>query len=176
MISNIPRKYKVWLEFAGLALVIMLPLLLPGYVLTLDLVFAPQAPIPELTSHDFPLKAIIWLFYLILPGDVVEKIILFSALLFSGVGTYSLIRVMPHPHPVQEGSWRLAAYAAGVLYMINPFIYARFMAGQWMIILGYALLPFFIRSLLIFLHQPSLKNSLMIAGWAVSISIASLHY
>jgi hypothetical protein len=166
---------KVWLEFSGLALIILLPLLLPGYILTLDLVFAPHVPAPDITASSFLLEGILWLLYRVLPGDIVEKLVLFGSLLIAGVGMYAFIQVLPRPQ-VTTYTWRLMSYIAGIFYTVNPFIYARIMAGQWMIVLGYALLPFFLVSIIQFLRSPSLKTSLIVAAWMIAISTVSLHY
>ena len=72
--------------------------------------------------------------------------------------------------------WRLALYFGGIFYMINPFTYSRFMAGQWLFLLGYAMLPFFVRSLLKFFAAPTFKTSLMLAAWAFAVVTASVHH
>lgn len=169
------QNVKVWLEFGVLALVIMIPLLFPGYIFTLDLVFAPHASWPDLTSPNFLLQALVWLLYHVLPGDIIEKIILFGILIASGAGMFLLIQTISRPQ-VSWDAWRLASYIAGVFYVVNPFIYARFMAGQWMVLLGYALLPFFITALLKFLRLPSRKTSVIMAIWAIVVGFASIHH
>jgi hypothetical protein len=117
----------------------------------------------------------LWLLSHIVSGETVEKVILFSSLLFSGVGMYGFIKNLPHADSLQK-TWRLAAYVSAIFYMINPFIYARFMAGQWMVLLGYALLPFFLRALLRFFTTPSAQSMLKLFGWTMAVCIVSLHH
>jgi hypothetical protein len=59
--------------------------------------------------------------------------------------------------------------------MINPFTYDRFMAGQYLVVFGYALLPWFVRALFRFLASPDLRRTFALAAWAVGISIVSIH-
>lgn len=167
-------KKIIWITYSALALLILLPLLLPGYILTLDLVFTPNISWPDELSNTYPLEILLWLMGLIIPGDVVQKTILFAILLLSGIGMHFLI-VSISPRGAHN-AWRLASYVAGIFYMINPFIYARFMAGQWMFLLGYALLPFFVRSLVYLSNEPSLRNGIRTGLWAVLIVSVSIHH
>lgn len=164
-----------WFAYAGLSLLVLFPLLLPGYVLTLDLVFTPHIQWPGSVTSEFPLRAVLWGVNQLLPGDIVEKLVLFAILFCSGVGAYRLItslKVDAYPN----GSWRLGAYVAGVFYMINPFTYSRFMAGQWMVLLGYALLPFFVRVLFAFIEKPSYKKAVTLGVIAAAVMAVSIHF
>lgn len=165
----------IWLEYACLSLLVLLPLLLPGYILTLDLVFTPNIAWPTELSNTYPLEILLWLLGRILPGDIVEKIVLFSILLLSGVGMHLLIRALASPN-IRTDAWQLAPYIGGICYMINPFTYSRFMAGQWMFLLGYALVPFFVRSLLRLVTQPSIKAGTNTGLWAFAIISVSIHH
>lgn len=166
----------VWLEYGGLSFVVLLPLLAPGYILTLDLVFTPYFSWPTELTNTYPLQVLLWLVHWILPGDVIEKIILFFILLFSGVSMHRLMRRIDAKDMISLDTWRLAAYFAGIFYMINPFTYSRFMAGQWMVLLGYALVPFFIGALWELLVRPSWRSALAVALWAFCIVTVSLHH
>src|SRR5690606_7555434 len=102
-----------------LSLAILLPLLLPGYILTLDLVFTPHLPWPHELTNTYLLEAILWLTNQILPGDVIEKIVLFLILLLSGVGMHRLV-VSVKVRGIPPESWRWGLYFAGIFYMVNP--------------------------------------------------------
>jgi len=165
----------LWLQYSALALVILLPLLLPGYVLTLDMVFTPHTVLPTEITTTYPFDALLWLLSWILPGDVVQKIVLFAILLLSGVGMHLLVREIT----LKRSSVRLfefAAYFAGFFYVINPFIYARLMAGQWLVLLGYALLPFLVRALFRLLNQPSWRSAIWVVVWTFAIITVSVHF
>lgn len=152
------------------AVLVLWPLLAPGYVLTLDMVFAPKLPLPEVVTSSYLLHAGFHLLNMIVPSDVIQKVMLFAILILSGTGMHRLMRFL---RPTDVSRW--AAYAGGLLYMINPFVYSRFMAGQYSVLLGYAFLPFFVMSLLRFLRGPSLKTALVLTGWIIGISIVSIH-
>lgn len=164
------QKHHEWYEYGGLALLIMLPLLLPGYILTLDLVFTPHIAWPAEVTNTYPLQVLLWVLHAIIPADYIEKIILFAILLCSGVGIFRLFMAICDARFAQTG-----AYFAGLLYMINPFVYSRFMAGQWLVLLGYALLPFFVRSVFMFIQSPSLWAAVRVATWLFMIVTVSLH-
>src|SRR5262249_43939137 len=56
--------------------------------------------------------------------------------------------------------------------------YERFMDGQFAVLLGYALLPFFARSLLNFYFgeaEHTLTGVLKLAGWLVAMAAVSIH-
>lgn len=165
----------IWLEYSALALFILLPLLPFGYILTLDLVFTPHAAWPQQITNTYPLQAILWALQNILPGDIVEKLVLFSILLLSGVGAHLLVSSLRVEKKLRT-FWGVAAYFAGILYMINPFTYSRFMAGQWMVLLGYALLPFFVGSSVAFLRDPSWKRGSVLGLWSALLLTMSLHH
>lgn len=165
----------LWCEYGALGCLILLPLFLPGYILTLDLVFTPHNAFPSEITNAYPLQFILWALTLVVPGDIIEKVILLIILVCSGAGMHLLITRM-NGSKGNHGLWTIAAYFAGLLYMINPFIYSRFMAGQWMFLLGYAFLPFFVRSLYEFYKTMSLRSAAVAGLWAFAIVSVSLHH
>lgn len=155
--------------YALVALAVLLPLLKPGFILTLDMVFTPELRLPESITASWPFHALLYGLNFVIPSDIIQKILLLSVLVLSGIGMHRLVRLLQPTHI----GWGI--YFASVLFMLNPFTYARFMAGQYMVLLSYALLPWFIRLLLRFMHRPELKNSLKLAGLTVLIGIISIH-
>jgi hypothetical protein len=170
------EKRIIWFEYSALALAVLLPLLLPGFVLTLDMVFTPTIAFPTDISNTYPLQLLLWLLHFILPADVIQKIVLFVILLFSGVGMHSLLQSLNMKDRVGADLWRLGLYFGGIFYMINPFTYSRFMAGQWLFLLGYAMVPFFVKSLLKFFTLPSLKTAVPLAIWSFLVITVSIHH
>jgi hypothetical protein len=81
-------------------------MLLPGYVLTLDMIFTDN-----------------WL---------IQKLFLFAMffLLF-----YLPVRFFPFEIDHKFKYW------AGIFFAVNPFVYERFLAGHWLVLLLYAMLP-----------------------------------
>ncbi len=160
--------------FGGLSLLVLLPLLLPGYILTLDMVFTPYLRMPAEVSSSYVFHAALHVLNIVVPSQVLQKLMLLAILMLSGLGAYWLVRQLQQAtHSREYDDW--GAGLAGALYMINPYTYSRFMAGQYAVLLGYALLPFFVRSSLRFMAVPSLKGVLKLTAWVVAISIVSVH-
>ncbi len=159
--------------YVVVALAVMLPLLRPGFILTLDMVFAPHLRLPLDVNNNYLFYAALHVLNFVLPGDVLQKLLLMGILLLSGVGAHQLAEYVLSKQarlPLLFGCW-----FAGVLYMINPFVYGRFMAGQFAVVLGYALLPWLVRSLLELIKKPGWGQALRVAAWVLAISVASIH-
>jgi len=160
--------------YCGLAFLVLLPLLRPGFVLTLDMVFAPKIEIPAYASG--PLY-IFWGFLHVLngiiPSATIQKLILFGILFLSGFGMHRFLQKIG-PRSLAD-TWQWGCYFGGLMYMINPFTYSRFMAGQFAVLLGYALVPFFAVALIRFCSKPERKTAGWLVGWISLIAIISLH-
>jgi hypothetical protein len=120
------------------ALLILAPLLLPGYVLTYDMVFVPR---PALTrellglgtsvARAVPSDLLVALAGRALPADWVQKLVLAGILVGGGLGA---ARLAPTALPAGRA-------AAGVLYVWNAFVYERLLMGHWALLVSYAALP-----------------------------------
>ena len=171
---KLSHMFQPYALYGLVALGIMLPLLRPGYILTLDMVFTSKLAMPTTVTSSYLLHASLHLLNLVIPSEVLEKLLLLAILFFSGLGMHRLLSALqPKDTSALAGEW--GRYAGGLLYMINPFTYSRFMAGQYSVLLGYACLPFFVAAMLRFLKEPSLKKSIVLMAWAVCISIVSIH-
>lgn len=170
----IQEQWRVVLVYSLVSLVLLWPLLAPGFILTLDMVFTPQLAMPGTVTSSYLFKAGLHALSLVLPGDLIQKAVLFAILTLSGIGMHRLTcQLQPEGTSVWVVSW--AAYASGLLYTVNPFTYSRFMAGQYSVLLGYALIPFFVVALLRFLSGPSTKKALFVLLPTLLISIVSIH-
>ena len=162
-------------------------LLLPGYILTLDMVFVPHPPLPAHVTNTYIFEIALHYISFVVPGDVLQKIIVAAFFFFAALGAHRLVAYvslgMPNPQAparleiaqFKPHVWQWAAYIAGIFYIINPYVYGRFMAGQYLVLLGYMLLPFFLRALLEFLDKPTLKRAVPLTIFALAISVLSLH-
>lgn len=204
--------------FAVLAVVIMGPMLLPGYILTLDMIFTPTIAAPESINNTLVFEWLMHLLNFVLPSQLLQKLLILGILVLCGYGMHRLVsssfttkkaivkkgytlrsvsvragsaeRVVQRSYheastgrfkpkmpkkPIhnEAGVWPL--YFAGILYIANPFTYERWLAGQYYVLLGYALLPFFLKSLFNFCTKPSIKNALWAAGWLCLIGAVSIH-
>ncbi len=154
-----------------ITLAVMLPLLRPGFILTLDMVFGPNLRMPDASTNTYPFYAVLHTLQLILPSDIIQKCLLLTILPLAAVGMH---RLFEHIRPSQgERQW--GVYIAGILFAVNPFTYSRFMAGQYLVLLGYALLPWFIRLLLRFVRRPGRTAALKLAGLAILVGAVSIH-
>jgi hypothetical protein len=144
MTVTLLKRHHVWLEYGLLALLILGPLLLPGYILTLDMIWTPHTP----------------------GGMLSQKLILLGIFIFAGVGAHKLAQD-------RVGQW--PAYIAGLLYAVNPFTYTRLMAGQYLFLVVYALLPWFVRALVRVLERPRPRRGIALVVWAWVIGAVSIH-
>ena len=164
---------QAWLPYVALALLVLAPLLKSGYILTLDMVFTPHLRMPTTSSNDYLLRVLLHTLNVVLPSDVIEKLLLFLVLLLSGVGVHRLVQYVNRTD--RSVFQEIGAYVGGILYTLNPFTYDRFMAGQYEVLLGYALLPWFVLALLRFLAYPGWTRVLRLLVFALLISIVSIH-
>ncbi|MFZ3168258.1 MAG: hypothetical protein WA130_11635 [Candidatus Methanoperedens sp.] len=101
----------------------------------------------------------------ILPMWIIQKIVLFAIFFLSGVSAYSLL-------PVRSSA---AKYFSGILYAINPFVYIRFIAGQWNILLAYSVMPFAIKAFIEYLENDNRRNFLKLMFWTTLVAVFSIH-
>ncbi|HEU4913919.1 MAG TPA: alpha-(1-_3)-arabinofuranosyltransferase family protein [Candidatus Saccharimonadales bacterium] len=166
---------KKWFIYLGLSLTVLLPMLLPGYIFALDMVFAPDIRLPDQVTSSYPFYALLHFLNVIVPSQVLQKLLLLAILVLSGVGAYDLVRWLQRTPEAHKNALMWGAYIAGGLYMINPFTYSRFMVGQFAVLLGYALLPFFALALLKLFERPGIRRALILAAWAAGIGVVSIH-
>jgi hypothetical protein len=126
-----------------LALLALGPLLVPGYVLTYDMVFVPRLELgPGLLGLDWavpravPADLLVALASRLVPAHLVQKLVL--AGVFVGAAT-GAARLVPSTAPA-------ARAAAAILYAWNPFLYERLVMGHWGLLVSYAALPWVARS------------------------------
>ena len=159
------------LVYLIVALAFLGPALGSGYLLTLDMVFAPSMNFP---AQIYGINQNIWasLPYLvvlqsasaILPGWLVQKIIIVMILVAAGWGVHRLV-----------GKGGVSSYYAGLLYMINPYTGVRLIAGQWTLLATYAVIPFAVSALFELFETRSTRSALKVAIlWTLS-GVFQLH-
>lgn len=124
---------------AGLALAVTAPLVFAsGFVLAYDMVFTPRpALLPSSIGlgpalpRGVPAEAAVALATVVVPGQVLQKLLLFGLLVAAGLGTARL---------VPTGSTVIRVVAA-VAYSWNAFVAERLFIGHWPLLLAYAALP-----------------------------------
>jgi hypothetical protein len=142
-----------WPALTGLLLGLLAlgPALARGFVLSYDMVFVPEPPFSSallgLTggpARPVPSDAVVAVAALIVPADILQKLILLAIFVLACSGAAALL----------ADCWRarlgarpplLACLSAGVFYAWNPYVAERLVMGQWAMLLGYAGLPWVLR-------------------------------
>ena len=150
-----PWPAACWPALAGLllGLLAMGPALARGFVLSYDMVFVPAPPFSSAllglaggAARPVPSDAVVAVAALLVPADILQKLILLSVFVLACSGAAALL----------ADGWRartgkraplLACLAAGVYYTWNPYLAERLVMGQWATLLGYAGLPWVLRLL-----------------------------
>jgi len=121
-----------------LSLGILLPVLRPGYVLSYDMVFVPDLAfrtdflgLGSGLPRAVPSDAVVSVLDELVPGQVLEKVLLLAALGLAGLGARRLV-------PSDDFVAQLATTS---LYVWNPFVAERLGIGHWPLLLTYAALP-----------------------------------
>src|SRR3972149_2276494 len=117
MIDKLLFKRPQWI-FAAVTLFILWKLLLPGYVLTLDMVFTPEMPVVfsgASYSNSFLLKYSVHALSGLIPSWLVQKLIFL--ILFFCIGYLSFVYL-----PLIKNN--TARLFAALIYTLNPFVYA----------------------------------------------------
>jgi hypothetical protein len=132
------RRFVVPGVCAGMALLVLAPLLGAGFVLSYDMVFAPrQYLVPEAFGlgsalpRAVPADAVVGVLTSVLPGEVVQHGVLLGALFFGPLGAARLV-------PTQSVGVRVVA---AVGYGWTAFAAERLLMGHWPYLLAYAALP-----------------------------------
>ena len=143
------------LIYAAIALLLMLPLLSPGYYVTLDMQFGPNTFAEKhfwsfygmggtAYGASLPLSLLHAALSDAFSVEVAEKLLLFLMLAFCGISAHRAL-------PRELGPSR---YFAGLLYTLNPFVFLRFVVGHWYILIAYACFPLALRLFRDFLKRP----------------------
>jgi len=162
---------KPTLVYAVVAVVVLGPALAPGYLLTNDMVFANDMSFPSQaqgtnvsTWASLPYLLILQWLSAVLPGWVVQKFVLFLVLWLSALGVHKLI-----------GAPKVAAYFAGLLYMLNPYVGLRLLLGQWTMLAVAAVIPFAVTSMLELLRSRSPVAAIRVALLWTLAGVFQLH-
>lgn len=163
------QKARVIALFSLLSLTILLPLLPRGHIMTLDMAFSPTMPSPQTVTSSYLFRLLLHGTNKLIPSDIIEKLLFLSIFVLASYGMYILVQSL------KTRALPSAAYLSALFYAVNPYTYSRFMAGQYSVLLGYALLPFFAQAFLRVTKNPTTQNALKLGGWATVIGIVSIH-
>ncbi len=155
------------LFFSLISLFIMSAFLAPGYVLVTDMVFGPRVSIsgvyalsPALGGGN-ALALFEYVAYAVIPAWLVEKIFLFLIFFLSSSTMYLF-----------SGHFRLngpSRYFSSILYAVNPFVYARMLAGAWGLLFAYSLSPLAFLLFVSLMAAPTRKDKMQGAARAALV-------
>ncbi|MGN9813226.1 hypothetical protein ACTMSW_28205 [Micromonospora sp. BQ11] len=130
---------------AAVTVLVLAPLAAPGYALLYDMVFVPRQPLSwDLVAparslpRAVPMDALVSLVTQLVPGWLVQRLVLGGAILLAAVGAGRLV-------PTERRAVRLLA---AVAYAWTPYLAERLLIGQWGLLLAYAALPWLVRAAL----------------------------
>lgn len=140
----------------------------PGYVWLLDSVWGPHPQIHwAAPTADLPWQIVVSALTQVWGGPVAEKLLLSLILVAIGLAGYYLARRLLTP------AW---AWMAGFLYLLNPFVYERLAAGQWIVLAGYAFLPIVLATAWDVLEGQGRRGAYRLAAWLALYPLISQHF
>jgi hypothetical protein len=158
--------------FAFFALLLVSAFFSSGYILTLDTIVSENAyhvsNIFYGLSSSFsitPFIALLSFINMFFSVEFIQKLSYFLIFFISGISAFNLC----------PEEWGFGRYFAGFLYMLNPFVYVRFLAGHWLLLLAYAVTPFAIKGMIDFFDDPSTKKAIKVAFLLTSIFVLETH-
>ena len=132
------RRIALPVTSAALALLVTAPLLGRGFTLGYDMVFAPrQYLLPDALGtgsalpRSVPADAVVALVTTVVPGDIVQQVVLTVAIFAAALGAGRLV-------PTDSTLTRLVA-ATG--YAWSAYVAERLFIGHWPLLVAYACLP-----------------------------------
>lgn len=138
------RRHLPDLWAAALAVLLLGPALGAGYVLSYDMVWVPDLALrPDFLGFGsgvpraVPSDAVVSVLDEVVPGMLLQKLVLLGALVGAAVGMSRLV-------PDGAGA-TFARLVAVTLAIWNPYVVERLLIGHWPVLLGYAALPWVIR-------------------------------
>lgn len=173
-----PKRLKtpctfVMFIYMVLPLTVLWNLLLPGYILTLDMIFSPNIKVDGLLfGLDIPVYGGLLPFLLtlkslsfVVPVWAIQKLILFFTLFLAGLSAHHLC-------PARNVTGK---FFAGFLFMLNPFVYVRFMAGHWQLLLAYAITPLAVKFVINFFQRQRLIEAVKVSLLLTLIAMFNSH-
>jgi len=166
------KKYVAYILYALIAGLIMRPFFQPGFLFLLDMSWTPHIQLSDYLSGGvnagFVLTLLIKLLSFLLPVPVIQKFILFLIFFLSGVFMYRFARF--------NELGREWAFASGLFYMVNPWMYERFLAGHWLVMLGYVFFPLAVSLLFELFKNPGKQASVKLGLLLAIYPLFSLHW
>lgn len=145
-ISSLPRRRRAlsWVPLLwslALALLLLGPTLAPGFVLSYDMVWVPDLPVRldgwglgSGLPRAVPSDGVVALLDEVVPGSLLQKLMLLGALVAGGAGAARLV-------PGDAVAPRLVAVSA---YQWTPLVAERLLLGAWPVLVALGVLPWLV--------------------------------
>jgi hypothetical protein len=137
------RRYVPYAWSLVLSLLLLGPALGRGYVLSYDMVWVPDLGLRSSflglgsgLPRAVPSDAVVALLDEVVPGMLLQKIVLVGVLFLAGVGAARLT----------DPSSTAARLLAVTVYVWSPFAVERLVIGHWPVLVGYAVLPWLVEA------------------------------
>lgn len=147
----------------ALALLILGPGLGPGYLLVRDMVWVPDLALrPDFLGlgsglpRVVPSDALVAVLDQVVPGMLLQKLVLLAALAGGGIGVTRLLDRDGEPATL------VVRLVAVTVYGWNAYLAERLLMGQWPVLVGYAVLPWVLVAALRWRVEGRLPRSLLV--------------
>lgn len=141
-VAALPRPWPARLAALAAGLLVAGPALGPGYVLLRDMVFVPRQTLGpdalglgDALPRAVPVDAVMALLTTVVPGEVVQKLVLVGVVVAAALGAARLVT------PGPDGRRGPGAAVAAVGYAWSPYLAERLLMGHWSLLLAWAALP-----------------------------------
>lgn len=169
------RLVPAWVWFSLVGLAVAGPLLGPGYLLLLDFPSGPRFPevpvLPLPSTGDVGSATPLLALHALLRGIhpfLADKLFLLAPVVVGGLGLYRLTRTR-----LAVGA--LPAVYGATLFVVNPFVEDRYLAGHLHFLLALSLLPWALAAIHDVIRAPSPRSAVPMGLWFFGLSVVDLH-
>ncbi len=153
----------------GVLALVIVPLLVPWYIFSLDQVLNVNWWIPSVWSNIFWVGYLSQIFvFFHIPVWVMEKFLVLMTFVLPLWGGYLLLKDSKY----DNNYWILFAL---LLLIFNPFLYGRFIDGQINVYLSYSMYPLFLYLLKQGFEKFTIRNLVFVVLWSLLLCLTSLH-
>lgn len=146
---------------------IVLPLMKPWYIFSLDQVLNPNWWWPEIWSNIYWVWILSQIFIVFsIPIWIMEKFLILMTFILPAIWWYLLLKSKNNKYAILFWVFIL---------IFNPFLYSRFMDGQINVYLSYSLFPLFFYFLLNTYKSFSYKNAFILWWFSLLLCLTSIH-
>lgn len=165
------RRHRALIIYLVIGALVVNPSLRRGYLFLLDMPWPEHFYLANYTRNGipphFPLLVIFWALNKVIAGWVLQRALLSLLIGLAGYGMHRLVKSL--------GVDGYRPYVGGLIYAVNPFILDRLLAGQWLVMLGYTMLPIVLYYLIKVRRSPTIPNLALLLGSTVLLAM-SAHY